>query len=162
VARQRDAGVRAELSRWTVHPRVAGTDDRGRDPLRGSVCSEGSAGRASGPGASRRNAGRLSIYWVYQTPICLDLKTGRRIWEGPRRFGDAGSSIITSDDRWILWTGRGDLILAETAARSPDAFRELARTPTLFRTDAWPHVVLAGGRLFCKDRDGNLVCFDIR
>jgi len=99
------------------------------------------------------------IYWVHEKPVCLDLKTGRTIWEGPRRFGDAGSCLITSDDRWILWTGRGDLVLAETAARSPGQYRELARTSTLFRSDVWPHVVLAGGRLFCKDRDGNLVCF---
>jgi outer membrane protein assembly factor BamB len=99
------------------------------------------------------------IYWVHQTPVCLDLETGRKLWEGPRRFGDAGSCIITSDDRWILWTGRGDLVLAETAARSPGEYRELARTATLFRNDVWPHVVLADRRLYCKDRDGNLFCF---
>ena len=99
------------------------------------------------------------IYWVYQTPICVDLETGRTLWEGPRRFGEAGSCVVTADERLILWTGRGDLILAETAKRSPTEYRELARTGTLFQTDVWPHVTLAGERLFCKDRDGNLVCF---
>jgi outer membrane protein assembly factor BamB len=103
------------------------------------------------------HAGR--IYWVYQSPVCVDLETGRKIWEGPRRFGDAGSCVVTSDERLIFWTGRGDLVLAETAARSPGEYRELARTRTLFAADVWPHVTLAGGRVFCKDRDGNMVCF---
>jgi outer membrane protein assembly factor BamB len=101
------------------------------------------------------------IYWVHETPVCLDLETGRTLWEGPRRFGDAGSGIITADQRWILWTGRGDLVLAETAARSPGEFRELARSARLFRTEVWPHVVLAEGRIYCKDRDGNMACFAI-
>jgi hypothetical protein len=92
----------------------------------------------------------------------MDLETGRKIWEGPRRFGDAGSCVVTSDERLILWTGRGDLVLAETARRSPGEYRELARTQTLFGTDVWPHVTLAGGRVFCKDREGHIVCFGFK
>gem|GEM_PF-4050405 len=26
--------------------------------------------------------------------------------------------------------------------------------------DVWPHVALANGRLFCKDCDGNMACFE--
>jgi hypothetical protein len=32
----------------------------------------------------------------------------------------------------------------------------------IFATDVWPHVVLADGKLFCKDRQGNLKCFSVR
>jgi hypothetical protein len=47
----------------------------------------------------------------------------------------------------------------ETAARSPKEYKELAVRDRIFGTHAWPHVTLAGGRLYCRDRDGNLVCF---
>ena len=67
-------------------------------------------------------------------------------------------SATFADDRLIVWANRGDLILTETARRSPDKYRQLAAKTGLFRTDAWPHVVLAGGLLYCKDRDGNLIC----
>ena len=45
---------------------------------------------------------------------------------------------------------------------SPIAYRPLATKKSIFARDAWPHVALAEGRLYCKDRDGNLVCFDLR
>ena len=99
------------------------------------------------------------VYWVHQEPVCLELATGRVVWKGPRQFGDAGSCLITSDDRLIMFTDRGRITLAETAMRSPRTYRELSRTDSLFQTEVWPHVVLAGRRLIVKDRDGRLACF---
>jgi outer membrane protein assembly factor BamB len=32
----------------------------------------------------------------------------------------------------------------------------------VFTSAAWPHVAVAGGRVFCRDRDGHLVCFSTR
>jgi hypothetical protein len=31
----------------------------------------------------------------------------------------------------------------------------------LFKTQAWPHVVVAGGRVYCRDREGSLACFAV-
>ncbi len=98
------------------------------------------------------------IYWAWRKIYCLDFATGREIWSGPGR-GDPGSCILTADERLIAWVNYGDLILAETAERSPGAYKELSRKRRVFRTHAWPHVALAGGRLYCKDRAGNLACF---
>ena len=98
------------------------------------------------------------VYWAWRELICLDFATGQLRWKGGR-FGEPGSCIVTGDDRLIVWAKRGDLILAETARRSPSAYRQLAARTGVFRRDAWPHVVLAGGRVYCKDRDGNLACF---
>ena len=97
-------------------------------------------------------------YWAWQEVRCLDVRTGEKRWSGGA-FGDAGSCIVTSDDRLIVWGGRGKLALAELAGRSPGRYTELASTPPLSETDAWPHVALSDGRLFCKDRLGNLTCF---
>jgi outer membrane protein assembly factor BamB len=100
------------------------------------------------------------VYWGWQQLYCLDFARGDKLWEGGR-FADAGSCIITSDDRLIMWGGQGSLALVETARRSPTAYRELARIDNLFSEDVWPHVVLSGGRLFCKDWKGNLKCLAI-
>ena len=98
------------------------------------------------------------VYWAWQSLFCLDFATGQLKWKGGRT-GDPGSCILTADDRLIIWSGRGDLTLVETARRSPDRYRQLAQRRKIVSTDAWPHVVLAAGQLYCKDRAGNLLCF---
>jgi hypothetical protein len=100
------------------------------------------------------------VYWAWQQVHCLQLSAGTKKWSGGR-FGDAGSCIVTADDRMIVWAGNGTLALVELAGRSPKQYRELASTGPLFGTDAWPHVALSDGRLFCKDRLGNVKCFSL-
>jgi len=52
--------------------------------------------------------------------------------------------------------------LVAGAAESPEEYRELASLPgELFDTDVWPHVVLSGGHILCKDREGRAKCFRI-
>ena len=96
------------------------------------------------------------VYWAWQQLWCLDWDTGKRLWSGGR-FSDAGSCIYTSDKRLVVWGGRGDLTLVEGAGRSPDRYHELAKVSRLGASDAWPHVALAEGWFYCKDRKGNLV-----
>jgi outer membrane protein assembly factor BamB len=98
------------------------------------------------------------IYLAWEKVRCLDWETGKLKWEGSRRFGDDGSCLVTSDDRLVVW-GRGTLALVDTAQHSPNAYRELARIDNLADADCWPHVVMAGGRIYAKDRQGKLVCF---
>ncbi len=99
------------------------------------------------------------IYWAWRDVYCLDFETGEQRWKGPSGLGDPGSCLVTSDDRLVVWCNEGTLLLMETATRSPRQPQVLARRERLFRTDAWPHVVLANHRLLCKDRAGNLKCF---
>ncbi len=103
---------------------------------------------------------RGRVYWAWQKLHCLDLQTGQPQWEGGE-FADAGSCIMTADGRLIVWGHHGRLVLVESAERSPREYKELARLDRVFSTDVWPHVVLADGKLFCKDRLGNLKCFAI-
>ena len=91
---------------------------------------------------------------------CLDFSSGRIRWQGGR-FSDPVSIIATGDQRLIVWADRGKLLLVETAARSPDRYKEIASRKVLNQTSAWPHVVLSEGRLYCKDRAGTLVCFEL-
>lgn len=100
------------------------------------------------------------IYWAWENVMCLDFETGKVHWKGGR-CGDPGSCIVTSDSRLIVWAGGGDLSLVETAKRSPDRYTELAAKKGIGKSDAWPHVVLADKRLYCKDRSGQIVCLEL-
>ena len=68
-------------------------------------------------------------------------------------------TLVTADERLIVWAKSGELFLVDTAGRSPKEFRVLAQNEQVLSDLAWPHVVLANGRLFCKDRVGNVACF---
>ena len=100
------------------------------------------------------------IYWCWRGLYCLNFETGKPLWRGGI-FGDTASCLVTSDDRLIVWADRGDLVLTETAVRSPKKYTELARHRGIFQSDVWPHIVLSNGRLYCKDRSGNLKCFEL-
>ena len=99
------------------------------------------------------------VYWAWQELHALDFATGEELWSGGK-FGDAGSCIFTGDKKLIVWGGRGKLALVD-AAPATSSYRQLSVRDRQSRTDAWPHVVLAAGRLYCKDRDGRLFCFAI-
>ena len=100
------------------------------------------------------------VYLCSKKTMCLDFVTGKLMWEGGKT-GDAGSIVLTSDNRLVVLAGNGDLFLCDSAMQSPAKLNEVARQGRLFRRDAWPHVVLAGGRIYCKGKDGELVCFGI-
>lgn len=98
------------------------------------------------------------VYFAYQRLHCLDLQTGELLWRGGE-FGPDGSCLVTADG-YVLAYGNGSLVVADAAARSPQAYRERARRDGICgNNEAWPHVVLAGGRIYCKDKLGNLTCF---
>lgn len=101
------------------------------------------------------------LYWVWRQVHCLSTEDGQEKWSSPPRFGDAGSCIITGDEKLIVWAKRGELVLAETVEDSPNKYQELAARSGLFRTDVWPHVALARRSVYLKDRKGNLACYRI-
>jgi outer membrane protein assembly factor BamB len=102
------------------------------------------------------------VYFAGDGLYCLDATTGETKWvQG--NFGSASSLVLTADERLIVWANNGDLALVEGAGRSPERYTELAKPKGVMgRDEAWPHVVLAGGRIFCKDRNGEIQCFALR
>jgi outer membrane protein assembly factor BamB len=101
------------------------------------------------------------VYWCWQKVHCLRWKDGKQMWEGGG-FSDPGSMIVTADRRLIVWGGQGRLALVETAARSHEAYTEVAVRARLAGAHAWPHVCLSNGRLFLKDRLGKLTALAVR
>jgi outer membrane protein assembly factor BamB len=100
------------------------------------------------------------VYVAWQKVRCLDFETGELVWEGGT-VGDPGSCVVTADDRLIVYGGTGRLALVETASRSPTKYTELAAREGPFKSAAWPHVAVADGHVYCRDRDGHLACFAI-
>ncbi|MCC2671877.1 MAG: outer rane biosis protein, partial [Armatimonadetes bacterium] len=97
------------------------------------------------------------VYWAWEGLHCVDWDTGELVWEGGR-FGIPASLAVTGDDRVIVWANEGDLALVEGAKRSPTEFKQLAIKSGLGKTEAWPHLAVADGRVYVKDRSGNLTC----
>ncbi len=94
--------------------------------------------------------------WLINGPLrCVDLTTGKQLYAGGN-FGH-GSILATGDGKLIAF-GKGRAVLLDAEA---DAYKPLAETPRLFKTDCYPHVALSGGILAMKDRKGNLVCYDL-
>ena len=98
------------------------------------------------------------VYWAWRGIHCVDFETGQEQWSGGN-IAAQGSCILTADDRLIVYGNKGDLLLTETARRSPDKYTQLASKSVFSEADAWPHVVLAHGYLICRDRAGNVCCY---
>ncbi|NPV47149.1 MAG: hypothetical protein HPY69_09315 [Armatimonadetes bacterium] len=66
--------------------------------------------------------------------------------------------MATGDQRLVVY-GNKRLALVEGAERSPNAYRELAVTEPFGEGFSWPHVVLAEGRVYCRNMTGELRCY---
>ena len=89
--------------------------------------------------------------------VCLDYKTGRVKWSDPR---PGKCSVLFADNMLFCRDENGPVSLVEA---TPEEFRLRGRfeQPDRSRRKAWPHPVIAGGRLFLRDQDV-LLCYDVR
>ena len=91
--------------------------------------------------------------------FCIEFATGKFKWEGGKfAGGNAGSAIVTGDDKVIVWGG-AKLALVETAGNSPDGYKELAVTKA--QPDTYPYVMLAEGWILVKDETGKLAACSV-
>jgi outer membrane protein assembly factor BamB len=99
------------------------------------------------------------VYLASERLLCLDSTTGQLVWEGGS-YGTGGACIVTGDGKLIVWSDAGHANLVRSARESPKGYQELARIRRVFSSGhAWPHVALADGFLYCKNREGGLKCF---
>ncbi len=86
---------------------------------------------------------------------CIDLD-GREIW---RERGLAKGALTVADGKLIALSGNGELIIADA---SPEGFKVHSRTEVLDGGICWTPPVLAGGRIYCRNQEGILTCWDHR
>ena len=87
-----------------------------------------------------------------KTLRCVEPASGKVTWEQPF----AGSAILV-DGLCLVLSAGGELILAEVGAK---AFKELARKRIL-DGKCWTAPALAGGRLYCRNAAGDVVCVEV-
>jgi outer membrane protein assembly factor BamB len=91
--------------------------------------------------------------------VCLDFKTGDVKWQER----SVGKGALTAADGHLYVRGEQSGAVALIEA-TPDAYKEKSRfTPPDRSKDrfVWPHPVVAGGRLYLRDKD-TLLCYDIK
>lgn len=87
---------------------------------------------------------------------CVDAATGRLVWAQKGGF----ENMIVAGGRIVAIDRKGALVVAEA---SPASYRELARAPVLSaQAKNWTAPVLAHGRIYARNGDGDLVCVDVR
>ena len=86
--------------------------------------------------------------------VCLDLAGGDEKW---RAKEVNNGSLILAGDKLLIVTESGDLVLA---AASGAGYKELARKKVLSGR-CWIQPALAGGKVFCKNNTGEIVCVDV-
>lgn len=111
---------------------------------------------------STRRSARVSTPLVWRDRVfvmenrlrCLRLKDGEEIWSGGQ-FG-LGSCLVTGRGR-LLAFGRGQLALLDAAAQT---YKEVGTLKENFSGECYPQVILAEGKILCKDIDGNIILFN--
>lgn len=88
---------------------------------------------------------------------CLEVASGKLAWMG--RSAGKGSTVY-ADGRFYLRGESGPVALIEA---TPEELREKGRFEQPERSDkrAWPHPVVANGKLYLRDQD-LLLCYDVR
>jgi outer membrane protein assembly factor BamB len=96
-------------------------------------------------------------YLIQKTLRAVDRNSGDPLWRGGD-FGH-GSAVLTADNRLIVF-GDGTLALVDATPDTTE-YRELARIDRVVPGTCYPHVAFADNHIACKDRDGNLVVFNV-
>jgi outer membrane protein assembly factor BamB len=87
---------------------------------------------------------------------CLDFETGEVKWD--EKGLPVGGGLTLADGKLFVMLEGGTLLVAEA---SPKGFKALARAKILDGT-CWTVPVVANGRVYCRNHDGELVCLDLR
>lgn len=93
-----------------------------------------------------------------QGMFCADFATGDIQWT---ERGLGAASVCYADNRlYVRGHDSGEVALVEP---SPQGYRERGRLTPAERSEAkaWPHPVVANGRLYLRDQ-GALLCYDVR
>ena len=89
---------------------------------------------------------------------CLDAESGELMWQE----STGGASLTAADGKLIVLTAKGTLHIAEA---NPAAYVEISTCELPTKTGIpywWTPPVLCGGKIYCRNYSGELVCIDVR
>ncbi len=87
---------------------------------------------------------------------CINLKTGNVVWSEKLGF----NSSIVADQKLIVINEKGKLLVTEA---TPSGFKEIASAQILPKSvRCWTAPILANGKIYCRNTDGDIVCINVR
>lgn len=86
---------------------------------------------------------------------CISMANGETQWTFP---GIGAGTVMVAKDHLIVLSARGTLFFAPV---SPEGFEPVFQMQAL-GGKCWTAPVLANGRLYCRNAEGDLVCLDLR
>lgn len=86
---------------------------------------------------------------------CLDFGSGAAKWN---KGGLGKGQLMAADGKLIILSEHGELAIA---LASPGGYKELARAQVLGGT-CWTAPVLSGGKIYCRNQDGDLICLNVK
>jgi outer membrane protein assembly factor BamB len=103
--------------------------------------------------------GHLYVLDKRQGVLCLDWKTGERLWSDDHRITpkdrNPHATMVWAGDRAVILNTPGELILGKF---SPEGYAEHGRVPIIGKT--WAHPAFVGQDVFARSQT-KLVCFRI-
>lgn len=92
-------------------------------------------------------------------PICLELATGKVAWGGDIRNAGTGSAAVMYADGHLYYRYQNGVIVMVEA--TPAGYKEKGSlTIPDVKNPSWPHLVVAGGRLYVREQD-DLYVYDV-
>jgi outer membrane protein assembly factor BamB len=88
---------------------------------------------------------------------CIETETGKIVWTKERVGKYHAAMLRTADDKLLLLSDLGDLILFEP---DPAKYKELARSKIAKGEGIWAHPALVDGKVYFRD-DKELVCLQM-
>jgi len=86
---------------------------------------------------------------------CVDFKTGEAKWKYP---GVGAGSVTAADGHLIVLTARGELLVGPVSSADFEPVLQLQ----ILGGKCWTAPVLANGRLYARNSEGDVVCVDLR
>jgi outer membrane protein assembly factor BamB len=97
------------------------------------------------------------IYGFDETTLtCLDFNDGSIKWT-ERSLGK-GALMMSTDGRMIIISDKGELAIARA---NPEKFDLISRAQILPRSKCWTTPVLANGKIYARNANGDMVCLDV-
>lgn len=91
-------------------------------------------------------------------PMCVEFKTGRKIWPKQRGAGGGSAAIVAADGHLYFRYESGVMALIEA---NSDEYRLKGKFEIATRNrESWPHPVIYEGKLYLRDQ-GQLHCYNI-
>jgi outer membrane protein assembly factor BamB len=101
--------------------------------------------------------GGISFLDPSSTLRCVEVKTGKELWNQPKVGKYHAAMLRTGDNKLLMLSDVGDLVLIDP---SPKGYKELARSKVGNSDKVWAHPALSDGRVYLRD-EKELICLEL-